>query len=79
MKRTNKFSGTMVVAAIMFGIGFGIGITNIPPRKAQVDQTNLLEDLKEWVKWDIEEGRVNNVIGVTYLEAIESGLDKTYK
>tara|TARA_R110000803_G_scaffold145933_4_gene211756 strand:+ start:182 stop:469 length:288 start_codon:yes stop_codon:yes gene_type:complete len=63
----------IIVILIIVGILSQVRLVDKP-----TDQINTLEDLKEWIQWDIEENRIDIWIGNSYLEAIDYELNKYY-
>ena len=52
-------------------------IYNSPPEKVllqrvdHIEAINTLEDMIEWIKWDIETDEVNYIVGQTYVENLQ--------
>ncbi len=38
-----------------------------PVKVAKYESRNTIQDLQEWVSWDINEGRVDTIAGESYL------------
>ncbi|MHA2039151.1 MAG: hypothetical protein ACW98X_22215 [Promethearchaeota archaeon] len=36
-----------------------------------IEPINTLEDMIEWMQWDIEQGAVDSIVGVLYIENME--------
>ena len=43
-----------------------------------IESVNTLEDMYEWITWDVAEGTVDPYIGATYQDAIDDVLERLY-
>ena len=70
-------SVSMLIAINTFGQANLDYIYNSPPEKVllqrvdHIEAINTLEDMIEWIKWDIETDEVNYIVGQTYVENLQ--------
>lgn len=68
------FSREYLHTGIIWAVsGFAIILhLSAKPVQSHSEAINTLDDLTEWIEWDIAEGRTDSVVGYSYLENIEA-------
>lgn len=67
----------MLIAINTFGQANLDYIYNSPPEKVllqrvdHIEAINTLEDMIEWIKWDIKTDEVNYIVGQAYVENLQ--------
>tara|TARA_R100000234_G_scaffold31041_1_gene18253 strand:+ start:205 stop:450 length:246 start_codon:yes stop_codon:yes gene_type:complete len=67
---------TLFVGVIASCFAFTNGNFTLKGDIDYIETVNTLQDLREWVNWDIKSGDIEPCIGVGYLENIEAALSR---
>ena len=67
---------TLFVGVIASCFAFTNGNFTLKSDLDYIEAVNTLEDLQEWIAWDIKSGDIKPCIGVGYLENIDECLSR---
>ena len=67
---------TLFVGVIASCFAFTNGNFTLKSDLDYIETVNTLEDLQEWIAWDIKSGDIKPCIGVGYLENIDECLSR---
>ena len=72
MKTIEKIILAVLISliTILLSLIFDSTSINKPLLSNESEQLNILYDLKEWIEWDIQEGKLDSLTGATYIENI---------
>lgn len=52
-------------------------VPSTTPAQFNINETvNTLEDMKEWLEWDIQRGKIESNIGTLYIINVDNCLDR---
>ena len=70
-----KFLAMLLVAFTLVGCQRDVSMEMSDTEWQTLEVINDLEDAKEWLMWDMEEGRIDSIHGYSYLRVIDESID----
>lgn len=79
MRQINELFILLVLLVAFLAMGYYCGLreASCPPvsHVSHWESINTIADMREWMLWDIEEGRIDTTRGLLYIEAFGSVLE----